>query len=140
MKITTLVVLLVCVAAWGYGSSQNEADTNNDGKVDQWMEYPEEGVTLMKFDRDFDGIIDYAVKVDEMGNKLYEELDYDYDGFMDDFYFYNTGVLIRREVDTNFDRAVDLWVYITEGVYVERYERDTDYNGEVDLVKNFGEE
>jgi len=140
MKLASLVVLLVCVTAWGFCISQNEVDTNNDGKVDQWIEYPEEGVTLMKFDRDFDGSIDYVVKVDEIGNKLYEELDYDYDGFMDDFYFYSTGVLIRREVDTNFDGAVDLWVYLTEGVYVERYERDTDFDGEIDLVKKFGME
>ena len=139
MKKAALIILIFCTTVLVYAISQNEIDTNNDGKADQWLEYPEEGITFMKFDRDFNGSVDYAVKIDEIGNKLYEEMDYNYDGAMDDYYYYIEGVLIRREVDTNFDSVIDLWVYLREGVYVEKYERDTDFDGEVDLVRKFGE-
>jgi hypothetical protein len=73
-----------------------------------------------------------------MGRKMYEELDFNNDGRMDDFYYYTDGVLERREIDSNYDDAVDVWVYIYEGVYVERYERDTDFDGEIDEVETFG--
>jgi len=34
---------------------------------------------------------------------------------------------------------VDLWVYLEEGIYITRYERDTDFDGTVDITKTFGE-
>ncbi|MFA7566734.1 MAG: hypothetical protein WCY01_06880, partial [Alkalispirochaeta sp.] len=82
--------------------------------------------------------IDYALKLDENGMKLYEAMDFNGDGVMDDFYFYRNEVLIRQELDTNFDGNIDLRIFMYDGVRVERYERDTNHDGNVDLVREFG--
>lgn len=102
------------------------------------IEEGEEGSTWIRTDRNGDGEFDYNLRINEMGRKMYEELDFNYDGTMDDFYYYGNGVLERREIDSNYDDAVDIWVYIYEGVYVERYEQDTDFDGEVDKIETFG--
>lgn len=88
-------------------------------------------------DRDGDGLFDFAVILDEDGFRDREALDYNRDGWMDDFYFYERDVMVRQIVDTNYDQRPDLWIYIYHGVYVERYERDTDYDGLVDLVRDY---
>lgn len=95
--------------------------------------------TKLEFDRNKDGKIDSLMILDEKGKKLYEELDYNFDGRMDDLCFYINGVLQREWIDTNFDGRIDLWVYLKNGVYVDRYEKDTDYDGVVDKVKLFGQ-
>ncbi|MCX7788267.1 MAG: hypothetical protein N2442_11290 [Spirochaetes bacterium] len=93
----------------------------------------------LEFDRNKDGKIDHVMILDEKGRKLYEELDYNFDGRFDDLCFYTNGVLQSEWIDTNFDGKIDLWVYIKNGVYVDRYERDTNYDGVVDKVKQFGQ-
>ena len=90
-------------------------------------------------DRDNDGRVDYAVRVDERGYKLREAMDYNLDGRMDDFYFYSNDVLQRQEIDSNFDRAIDIWIYMWRGVYVQKWERDTDYDGVVDLIRDYAQ-
>jgi hypothetical protein len=95
--------------------------------------------TKLEFDRNKDGKIDHVMILDEKGKKLYEELDYNFDGRMDDLCFYTNGVLQKEMIDTNFDGRIDLWVYLKNGVYVDKYERDTDYDGVVDKVKQFGQ-
>ena len=102
------------------------------------MEEGEEDSTWIRTDRDEDGNFDYNLRVNEMGRKMYEELDFNYDGAMDDFYYYSDGVLERREIDSNYDEDIDIWVYIHEGVYIERYEMDKDFDGEVDTIETFG--
>ncbi len=89
-------------------------------------------------DTNGNGLIDYALKLDENGMKLYEAMDFNGDGVMDDFYFYRNEVLIRQELDTNFDGNIDLRIFMYDGVRVERYERDTNHDGNVDLVREFG--
>ena len=56
---------------------------------------------------------------------------------MDDFYFYENGVLVRHEIDSNFDSLPDIWVYLDEGVYIKRIERDKDFDGTPDFVKQY---
>jgi len=90
-------------------------------------------------DRNNDGLPDYAMAVDERNQKTFEAIDFNYDGFMDDFYVYSADVLVRREIDQNFDEQVDLWVYLREGVYVEGYERDTSGDGRIDTFKLYGQ-
>lgn len=85
-----------------------------------------------------DGRPEYRLSIDGRAQKIEEVLDTNQDGEMDDFSYYRSGVLYFRELDTNYDGAVDIWVYIREGVYVERYERDKDFDGKVDLVKDYG--
>ena len=94
----------------------------------------------MTDDRNEDGVIDYAIRITEEMKKDREAVDFNFDGMMDDFYFYSNEVLQRQEVDTNFDGSIDLWVFLTEGVYIERYEQDTDFDGLPDVVKDYGEE
>ena len=95
-------------------------------------------VSLIELDKNKDGKIDGTMLLDDKGAKLFEELDFNYDGEMDDFCFYSGGVLIREEIDTNFDGFIDMWVYLLKGVYVERYERDTNFDGIIDKVKKYG--
>jgi hypothetical protein len=114
------------------------SDENSDGKVDRW--YSMEGQSILEYtaDRNFDGIVDHRVVFDEDGLPAYEELDFNLDGAMDDFYFYSGGALSRREIDSNYDDRCDIWVYLVEGVYVQRIERDADYDGEIDRVTEYG--
>jgi len=99
----------------------------------------EKGVLKRMFaDTAGNGQFDYIVTYDQKGRKVLEEMDYNHDGIMDDFYYFEEGILIRREVDSNFDSFIDLWVYLYKGVYIEKYERDTDFDGIKDIVKVFG--
>ena len=72
------------------------------------------------------------------GDKIYEEIDTTGDGNMDSLSYYSRGVLVREEIDTNGDGKIDLWVFIKDGIYVERYMRDTDHDGIVDVTKEYG--
>jgi len=93
---------------------------------------------IAEFDLNADGEVDYRVVYDKKGKVLREELDFNYDGAMDTFYYYLDGVLIRQEIDSDNDGKVDIWVYILDGQYVQRYERDTDGDGKPDVVRTFG--
>lgn len=110
----------------------------NEQKPGEWQEQEPDGVTVLRSDRNSDGKVDYLLRYDEIGLKIYEELDFNYDGAMDDFYYYHNGILTEREVDSNYDKQVDLWVFLADGVYIEKYERDTNFDGIVDVVKKFG--
>jgi hypothetical protein len=57
---------------------------------------------------------------------------------MDDFCFYEDGELVREEIDSNYDGRIDIWVYLHQGIYIERYEQDTDGDGKPDRVRQFG--
>ncbi len=133
-KILTLVLFFVSVNIY----SDYSLDSNEDGILDIWVEEtPEKGYTISS-DTDFDGNVDSVLKLDEFRNSLYEESDYNSDGIMDNFYYYENGVVIRQEVDSNFDGKIDVWVYITNsGKSISRYEKDLNYDGVVDKVKEF---
>lgn len=129
-------------AACGIGqlaAATEGVDTNQDGEPDTWIEEARGAVVTLAVDRDFDGTIDSRTTFDSSGHRELEEFDFNFDGDMDDFYYYVDGVLERQEVDSNFDGAVDVWVYLVEGLYVGRYEQDTDYDGEADRSKVFGQ-
>ncbi len=136
--------LLISILITTVGAAGTEPatgiDENGDGKTDQWIEPIEEDKTRIRKDRNFDGTVDYELIIDEYARKESETLDYNYDGEMDDFYFYRNGVLIRQEIDTNYDGKIDLWVHLKEGVYIRKVERDRDFDGEVDYVKDYEDE
>ncbi|MBA7527555.1 hypothetical protein ES705_19731 [subsurface metagenome] len=48
------------------------------------------------------------------------------------------GRLIRQEIDTNFDEKVDVWAYLFDGIYIEKLEQDSDFDGRIDLVQEYG--
>jgi hypothetical protein len=108
-------------------------------RQDTYASFSSIKTSRLEFDRNKDGRMDHVMILDEKGRKLYEELDFNFDGRMDDLCFYTNGVLQSEWIDTNFDGKIDLWVYLRNGVYVDRYERDTNYDGVVDKVKQFGE-
>lgn len=137
MKLFTGVIILLTVFCFSAAAASNDEQQKEDPV--QTAGKDQNGITSITSDRDNDGSIDYVLQFDENGTKVYEELDFNYDGKMDDFYFYNGGVLSKREIDTNYDENVDVWVYIHEGIYIERYERDLDFDGTVDQVKDFSE-
>jgi hypothetical protein len=86
-----------------------------------------------------DGRTDYALQMDSNGRKKTEAVDHNNDGFMDNFYFYENGVLHMQKLDTNHDGQIDLWIFMHRGVYIREYHRDTNHDGTVDLVRSFGE-
>jgi hypothetical protein len=96
------------------------------------------GTRWLEVDSNNDGKIDHLMLLTRGGDKIYEEMDLNHDGIMDDLSYYSRGVIIREETDTNYDGKIDLWVFIREGIYVERYARDTDYDGVIDLTKEYG--
>jgi hypothetical protein len=89
-------------------------------------------------DSDADGSPDYALYYDASGALVREELDFNLDGKMDDIRHYRGGVPVREEIDSDFDGRVDIWVHIIEGSFIERYERDTDGDGQPDLERSWG--
>ncbi|GAB4367070.1 MAG: hypothetical protein Kow009_03870 [Spirochaetales bacterium] len=138
MKKPVYCFLLLLAGVCPLFSTTPERDVEGIRK-ESYSSFDSMKTTKLEFDRNKDGRVDQRMILDEKGNKLYEELDYNFDDRMDDLCFYSNGVLQKEWVDTNFDGNIDLWVYVREGVYVDRYERDTDFDGIVDKVKQFGQ-
>ncbi len=99
-----------------------------------------EDTVVEEYDSNNDGSIDYFIRMDIDGEKVFEIIDFNHDGEMDDLYFYSHGIIVRREVDSNFDMNIDIWVYIKDGTMIEKYEQDIDFNGDIDKIKIFGGE
>ena len=133
------VILLSAVFVFCSFAEIGGDDTNGDGKDDRWIVSEGGIITEVRIDRDYDGRVDYLTIYDENFKKIEERLDYNFDGEMDDFYFYKADSMYRREIDTNFDGKVDIWVYL-DGVYIEKYEKDTDFDGKVDLTEDYTED
>ena len=131
------IFICACLALPAKASPGFAVDQNEDGRADQWYEVTEGRVAKMSLDRNYDERIDYGVEFDREERKLHEELDFDFDGRMDDFYFFERGELVRQEIDSNFDDRIDIWVFL-QGPYIERYEMDRDFDGVVDVKKDFG--
>lgn len=127
---------IVIGVAWAQPA---ESEYPREPRDDQFFDVSLYGDEWMTDDRNEDGMVDYAVRLTDELQKDREAVDFNHDGMMDDFYFYSNEVLQRQEIDTNYDGAIDLWVFMREGVYVERYERDTTYDGYPDVVKEYGQ-
>jgi hypothetical protein len=136
MKVAVFIIISLCSASILFASPGKAVDSNDDGEADQWYEVSAGRIEKVSMDRNFDTVIDYNVEYDLGHQKLYEEMDFNHDGQMDDFYYFEAGKLIRQEIDSNFDGAVDVWVYL-DGIYILRYEMDSDYDGNIDLVKDY---
>jgi hypothetical protein len=134
MKVTLLLVL--CLGVAGVLAASPGVDTNNDGKIDQWYEVNDGRIEKISMDRNFDSVVDYNVEYNLNHQKVYEELDFNHDGVMDDFYYFEDGKLVRQEIDSNFDGLVDVWVYL-DGLYILKYEMDSDFDGTVDVIKDY---
>jgi len=135
-----LFILILALSAVGVLSASpgQAVDSNSDGQVDQWFEITEGHIEKVSMDRNFDTLVDYNVEYDLQNRKVYEEMDFNHDGKMDDFYYYEEGKLIRQEIDSNFDGEIDVWVYL-DGMYIRKYEMDSDFDGEIDVIKDYGQ-
>ena len=137
MKNVLIMALYILYSVGLLVASPGQAiDSNQDGEPDQWYEVVEGHIEQVSMDSNFDSRIDYKVIYDPKHRKVYEEMDFNFDGEMDDFYFFDEGKLIRQEIDSNFDGQVDIWVYL-DGLYILKYEMDSDFDGAVDVVKDY---
>ena len=136
----SVAVLILCCVLSVALSAQDSSNHPESRPREGWQhtdptDYGEGWLTL---DRNEDGIPDYAVRVNDRGQKLQEAMDFNYDGKMDDFYVYANDVLQREEIDSNYDGEIDIWIFLRRGVYIRMWERDTDYDGLIDLREVYG--
>jgi hypothetical protein len=136
MKAAILIILSLFTPGTICASPGRAVDSNSDGQADQWYEVSAGRIEKVSMDRNFDSVIDYNVEYGLGHQKVYEEMDFNHDGQMDDFYYFEEGKLIRQEIDSNFDGAVDVWVYL-DGLYILKYEMDSDFDGSIDLIKDY---
>ena len=83
-----------------------ESDTNDDGKIDEWIYYEERVPVKAQKDTNADGKPDTTI-------------------------YYVKGVVIRTESDTNGDAKIDEWVYYSNGK-PSKAEKDTNADGKPD--------
>ena len=93
---------------------------------------------VSRVDLNGDGKPDLVTYTDAKGTVVRDEQDFNHDGTMDDFRYYQSGQLVREEIDSDFDGRIDLWVYLVGGDSIQRYERDTNGDGKPDTVRVFG--
>ncbi|MFW5728773.1 MAG: hypothetical protein ACOCYG_03845 [Spirochaetota bacterium] len=137
---SALAVAAVVLVAGLTAQERPSLPQGDEDDPDLYYDVEKYGDDWVLGDRNNDGSVDYAVYLDEDLLKTREVMDFNNDGLMDDFYFYENEVLVRQELDTNYDGAVDLWIHMHEGVYVRKWVRDTDYDGIPDVTKDYGEE
>ncbi|MFO7849667.1 MAG: hypothetical protein R6V67_06880 [Spirochaetia bacterium] len=146
IKLIVYLILAATVSISPVAAEEdNKEDEDRDNRIFDAEELTEEfysieGEETIELDTNDNDSVDYLYKTHGSGEKRAEALDYNHDGTMDDFYYYNEGVLQRREIDSNNDGKIDIWVYLDEGVYVSKFERDENHNGEIDVEKNYEEE
>ena len=139
MKVPIIIVLGLFLTFGVQALSTYSLDNNDDDIPDQWFTMDGDKVVEMEMDRNYDGVVDYAVHYNGNGEVAFEKYDFNHDGRMDDFYYYNEeGLLSRQEIDSNFDDRIDIWVYLHQGMYIKKFERDVDYDGKIDLIKEYG--
>lgn len=136
-RITQALFMLTLVLSIA-GAQAVERINDTDEEFEPIFAVEDYGDAWITGDTSSDGSVDYALQLDD-NEKRYEAMDYNRDGMMDDFYIYRNGVLHAELLDTNFDGEIDLWIYMHDGIRVRGYERDTNYNGTIDLVKEFGD-
>jgi hypothetical protein len=91
----------------------------------------------VEMDLDEDGRIDYVLVNNARGLPEHEEFDYNHDGTMDDFLYYENGLAVREEIDSDYNGKIDIWVHLAEGKYIRRWERDLDGDGKPDKSQDF---
>jgi hypothetical protein len=113
-----------------------EEDINGDGKGDIFhvSERGETGAVMIRreVDLNWDGMIDVRTWLDPDGQLIREEMDGDYDGWIDWVDHYSQGQRTRSEIDTDFDHSLDLILYFEDGTKVIRRMRDSDGDQQMD--------
>ncbi len=87
-----------------------EADSNADGKIDEWVELKNGVRTAAKRDMNGDGKPDVFLTYDDKGSLLKLESDTAGKGQIDEWVYYENGEPKKAEKDTNGDGKPDTWI------------------------------
>lgn len=136
LTLISVILLFSTVEMPIMSAEEEKEDLSVDSMLRDFYEL-EDTEPALELDSNNDGETDYLIKTDEDGEKEMEVLDYNHDGKMDDFYIYDSGVLEQRAIDSNSDGMIDIRVYLEDGVYILRYEKDSNYDGEMDIKKRY---
>jgi hypothetical protein len=123
-----------------------EVDLDGDGSADviNYLRPRADAPRLLirkEMDLNRDGRIDVVSFFDDSGTLEKEEMDSDYDGLFDWTDHYKEGLRVMSEWDSDFDGKPNVYKYYTRvdgKVYLDRKERDTDGDGQIDLWERFG--
>jgi len=89
---------------------RSETDTNNNGKMDEWVFY-EKGIPVKaEKDTNGDGKANTFLTYDRKGVMIKSETDTDNDGKINEWVHYKKGVPVKAEKDTNKDGKPDNWI------------------------------
>lgn len=91
-------------------------------------------------DTNDDGRYDYAVIIDQSNRLVRAAMDYSGDGWFDNFYYYDRGAMTLHEIDTNGDQAIDVRIFLVDGEFISGYEQDTNHDGTMDRLEEYGAE
>jgi len=87
-----------------------EADTNGDGKMNEWIFYKNGSPAKAEKDTKGDGKPDTFLTYDSKGTTIKSETDTNGDGKVDEWVYYKKGAIIKAEKDTNRDGKPDTWL------------------------------
>ncbi len=87
-----------------------EADTNGDGKMNEWVYYKKGVATKGERDINADGKPDTFLTYNEKGTIIKSEADTNGDGKVDEWVRYKDGNPTEAEKDTNGDGKPDTWI------------------------------
>jgi hypothetical protein len=139
MRYSLIIFILILFGTNTFALDELDSDTNQDGKIDKWItKSPGAGTLTITMDQNYDEAIDYKGEFTKDWKPVFEEFDDNGDGAMDTFYYYDKGALIRQEVDSNYDGKIDIWIYLYSSVYITKYAADTDFDGTIDKVIDYG--
>ena len=113
------------------------ADTDKDGKPDEWKYF--EGSVLVRVERDRNGDGTREVKIwMKEGKPERSEVDRNGDGTPDLVRFQQAGKPVREQADLNYDGKPDAWSYYKEGVK-DFMIMDKNYDGRPDAWFYYGQ-
>lgn len=89
---------------------RSETDTNNNGKMDEWVFYEKGLPVKAEKDTNGDGKANTFLTYDKKGIMTKSETDTDNDGKINEWVHYKKGIPVKAEKDTNGDGKPDNWI------------------------------
>ena len=116
------------------------ADINNDGLEDIFMVYQTDELQSVlvrrEVDLNWDGLVDVRTWIGPDGALTHEEMDGDFDGWVDWVDYYENGERVRSEIDTDYDHSLDVVLYFENGTEVVRRMRDSNFDGLLNRIES----
>ena len=113
-----------------------KADTNKDGKPDEWKYYQGDQLDRIERDGDYDGKPEIKLWM-KKGKPDRSEVDRNGDGKPDLTRFMEDGKPVREQGDLNFDGKLDVWSYY-KGTDKDFMIVDKNYDGRPDAWFYYG--